>query len=765
MKRTNYFILLFLFITSQVFAQQSQSFAEYWFGMKPQNVQKGAKVTPKRAPAKVGLRSATDNPGDIITLDLSDPTNPTSFVLNAKNVWVETYNESDYPFLEFNNSTFNFSHLGAGEGDSWDGTYWDGFTYSKNADNTDYGAPGNSGDWVSNQWGNMAGGGIQTDAEGNVLKGGDGTVLTDPNIPYLLGYWGFYEGYYDYPPLSVVFNDVYQAEGVYVNNSPWPYYGNIRGDGFARALDQPGDYFKLIIHGMDENYEDNGKQVEYYLAQNVGGTLIQSPNWEWIDLSALGEVGGIYFTMESTDNSYGYPNTAIYFCMDKLQVKIAGEPEDTEAPTAPTNLKKVAGETTIELSWTASTDNVAVAGYNVYVDGVLVGTVTGTSYTITGLSPATTYNIEVEAFDDAGNISEKVSATISTIDETPPTAPTNLEGTATETTISLSWTASTDNVTVAGYNIYVDGVFIVEGVTGTSYTITGLSPATTYNLEVEAFDAAGNTSEKTSITISTADEADETAPTAPSNLEGVAGETTIELSWTASIDNIAVAGYNVYVDGILVETVTGTSYTITGLSPVTTYNIEVEAFDEAGNTSEKASAVISTIDETAPTVPTNLEGTATETTISLSWTASTDNVAVAGYNIYLNGVFIVEAVTGTSYIITGLSPATTYNIEVEAFDYAGNKSEKVSIIITTDIITGLKEGALAGNKMSIYPNPFTDYIVVNTTTDGIATVYNLSGNAILSLILKSGSNCIETSGLSKGIYVLKFNENTIKIVK
>ncbi|MCL1937886.1 MAG: DUF4465 domain-containing protein [Candidatus Azobacteroides sp.] len=366
MKKTNYFFLLFLFVTSQVFAQQSQSFAEHWFGIKQQNVKKSVKTAPKKAFAKAGLRSSTIHPGDMITLDLSDPTYPVSFDLDTNRVWTETYNDVDYPFIEFNDSAFSFSHLIGGEGSSYGGYAWDGFTYSKNGDNTDYGT-----DWLSNQWGNMAGGGIKTDAEGNILTDENGIVLADSEAPYLLGYWTSYmDGYYDYSILTVLLDDVYQAEGVYVNNSPWPYYGNLHNDGYARALDQDGDYFKLIIHGLDENYEDNGKEVEYYLAQNVGGgieNLHQSANWEWVDLSELGEIGGIYFTMESTDSDplYGM-NTAAYFCMDKLQVK--------KVDTTPTHLKNIKEENT----------------FSVYsdplVDYVIVNTTTSGIATIYNLS-------------------------------------------------------------------------------------------------------------------------------------------------------------------------------------------------------------------------------------------------------------------------------------------------------------------------------------------------------------------------------------------
>lgn len=79
---------------------------------------------------------------------------------------------------------------------------------------------------------------------------------------------------------------------------------------------------------------------------------------------------------------------------------------DAQAPTAPANLVSSAKTTTtISLSWTGSTDNTAVTGYNVYMDNVLKTTVTGLTTTITGLTAATAYSFTVKAKDAAGNIS------------------------------------------------------------------------------------------------------------------------------------------------------------------------------------------------------------------------------------------------------------------------------------------------------------------------------------------------------------------------
>lgn len=261
-------------------------------------------------------------PQNLITLDLTKSVNPASFSFDpVKGNWTETYNDEDYTFIQFNN--FSLSHLIGGPGASFGGYYWDGFTVCTSGDATDHGSTGSSDGWLSNQWGCMAGGGIKTDTDGNVLKNADGKVQIQQGNPYLVAYWGYYTEKMGVHCLQTKLEagKAYRAVGVYVNNHPWPYYGNIHGDGFARKLDQEGDFVKLIIHGMDKNHQDNGKSVTHYLAKYEDGVLTQSPDWVWVDLSSLGEIGGVYYTMETTDADpiYG-PNTAVYFCMDKFQV-------------------------------------------------------------------------------------------------------------------------------------------------------------------------------------------------------------------------------------------------------------------------------------------------------------------------------------------------------------------------------------------------------------------------------------------------------------
>ncbi len=91
-----------------------------------------------------------------------------------------------------------------------------------------------------------------------------------------------------------------------------------------------------------------------------------------------------------------------------------------------------------------------------------------------------------------------------------------------------------------------------------------------------------------------------------------------------------------------------------------------------------------TADTQAPTTPANLVGTATVTTISLSWSASTDNKGVAGYTLY-RGDNAIKSLTGLAYVDSGLVPQTVYVYRVEAYDAKGNRSAKsAAVAITTE---------------------------------------------------------------------------------
>ena len=276
-------------------------------------------------------------------------------------------------------------------------------------------------------------------------------------------------------------------------------------------------------------------------------------------------------------------------------------------------------------------------------------------------------------------------------DTSPPTAPAGVTVSgANQTSVSLSWTASTDNTGVTGYNVYRGST--LAGTTATpGYAVGGLSCGTSYTFAVEAKDAAGNLSPRSSVTTSTSActplNGDTTAPSVPSGLQ-VTGATasTLAIGWTASTDNVGVTGYGVYRNGTRVGSPAQTSYSFSGLSCGTSYTIGVDAYDAAGNRSAQAPLVGSTSpcpDAIAPSAPTNLTVTGTTaTSVSLSWTASTDNVAVSGYDLLQNANKVGSSAS-SSYTFSGLTCNTGYTLAVTAYDAAGNRSTQATTTATT----------------------------------------------------------------------------------
>ncbi|MHB8710434.1 MAG: fibronectin type III domain-containing protein [Minisyncoccota bacterium] len=190
---------------------------------------------------------------------------------------------------------------------------------------------------------------------------------------------------------------------------------------------------------------------------------------------------------------------------------------------------------------------------------------------------------------------------------------------------------------------------------------------------------------------STPPPADTTAPTIPTGLTAtVVSSSQINLSWSASTDNIGVTGYKIYRNGTQVATVASLSYANTGLTASTLYSYTVAAYDAAGNVSTQSGSVSATtqsggtLDTTAPSIPTGLSASVISSSqINLAWSASTDNVGVTGYRIYRNGTLLTTT-SATSYSNTGLAASTAYSYTVSAYDAAGNNSaQSTSVSATT----------------------------------------------------------------------------------
>src|SRR5438876_1121399 len=134
--------------------------------------------------------------------------------------------------------------------------------------------------------------------------------------------------------------------------------------------------------------------------------------------------------------------------------------------------------------------------------------------------------------------------------------------------------------------------------------------------------------------------------------------------------------------------VTAHVVTFSGLATGTTYHYRVKSKDAAGNLAMSGDFTFATLapDTTPPTVPTGLTATAVSVSgVNLAWSPSTDDVGIAGYNLFRNGAQI-GTVSTTSYQDTGLSSATTYTYAVAAYDAAGNGSAQTSPVSATTLV-------------------------------------------------------------------------------
>jgi chitodextrinase len=505
---------------------------------------------------------------------------------------------------------------------------------------------------------------------------------------------------------------------------------------------------------------------------NVAGTTANGVNCANVDILISTDGGNTWSTVLAATPNDGtqavtIPNTAtttarlmvkgsnhIFFDVSNTNFTITAGTIDNTAPTAPTNLAASGTtQTTTNLSWTASTDNVAVTGYDVYQGATVIGTTASTTYNVTGLTASTAYTFSVRAKDAAGNVSAasntvNVTTLAPIVDTTAPTAPTNLAASGTtSSSTNLSWTASTDNVGVTGYDVY-QGATLIGTTASTTYNVTGLAASTAYTFSVRAKDAAGNVSTASNtvnvttsaVTITycasqgnnTADErigrvaigtinnpstgtaGYEDFTSLSTNITRSASSTiTVTPTWTGST---YAEGYAVFIDynknGVFTdagETVWSTAATTT--TPVSgsftvpatatlgatrmrvsmKYNgipTSCEAFSYGQVEDYTVNIVAGTVDTTAPTAPTNLAASGTtSSSTNLTWTASTDNVTVTGYDVY-QGATLKATVTTTSYTVTGLTAATAYTFSVRAKDAAGNVSAASNTVnVTTSSVT------------------------------------------------------------------------------
>ena len=413
--------------------------------------------------------------------------------------------------------------------------------------------------------------------------------------------------------------------------------------------------------------------------------------------------------------------------------------------------------------------------------------------------------------------------------------------------IDISWTASSDNIDVTGYNIYVDGVLEAQTAT-TNVTISDLNTNTTYEITVLAKDLINNMSALSTAVSGTTD-GDTQAPTTPGNVS-VSNETdsSFKVSWSASTDNNAVSGYEVFVDGNLDATTTDLFYIVNNLNISTTYTVEVLATDSDNNKSVKSAPINATTTAGTSNGITELfiseyiePGSGNEKAIEIvNLTGATINLAdysiqkqsnggswvddypLGNANIIPGDVFVIVHVDvtepallneadlfgppnvdtspygfGSPLNFNGNDPVGLYKNDV-LIDIIGNEGDSSNhiqnktyrrkssimgpntnfdtnewLVLAVDTFDGIgnhtstlsTEDNFSGT-FKMYPNPTNGNEVYFNITENVSVkVYNVLGKLINNKELNQKNNLLDVSSLSKGMYFVKVNSKNRSILK
>ncbi|MEV4555624.1 discoidin domain-containing protein [Kitasatospora sp. NPDC049285] len=248
---------------------------------------------------------------------------------------------------------------------------------------------------------------------------------------------------------------------------------------------------------------------------------------------------------------------------------------------------------------------------------------------------------------------------------------------------------------------------------------------------------------------------DTQAPTAPTGLAYTSpGAGQIKLTWNAATDNTGVTGYDVYANGSLLTSVSGTVLTYTdSRSDSETVSYYVKAKDAAGNQSAASNTVTrtgQTGDTQAPSAPSGLAYTSPASgQIKLTWGASSDNVGVTGYDVYANGA-LRTSVAGNVLTYTDSQPDTaTVSYYVKAKDAAGNQSAASNTVVRNGSGGGTGTNLAAGKPITASSYTFT-YVATNANDNDTSTYWEGAGGSYPNTLgVQLGANANTSSVVVK----------------
>ena len=459
-------------------------------------------------------------------------------------------------------------------------------------------------------------------------------------------------GYSDFTSMSTSIN-----KGNIVNFTLYPAWsGTIYDEAYAIWID----------YNQDGDFDDAGELVYSHVKTKdnpVTGSFTVS-NSALIGNTTM-RVILRYSVVPSPCGTYDYGETEDY------TVNIQGT-NDTQSPTVPGSLNvSNITESSLLLSWNASTDNVGVEGYKIYQNGSYIATSTSTSYSVNGLVASTAYSFYVKSFDASDNLSSASNIVNATTLANSVTSYCDSKGNVvTDEWINRVVVGSIDNTSGAnsGYiNFTSQSANISKGVNETITIYPGWA-GTVYN-------------EGYAVWIDYNQDGD--------------FEDAGEMVWSkaASKDSPVAGSFIIPVTAADGTTRMRVSMKYGGIPTA------CETFNY-GEVEDYTVNIVNTVDTEAPSTPTGLAyNNLSETSLDLSWTASSDNVGVTGYDVYQNGAYIAT-VSGTSYSVSGLSGSTTYNFYVKAKDAAGNISSQSNTVYPTTLAGSLTYCESQGNNVS-----------------------------------------------------------------
>ena len=322
-----------------------------------------------------------------------------------------------------------------------------------------------------------------------------------------------------------------------------------------------------------------------------------------------------------------------------------------------------------------------------------------------------------------------------TQDAQAPTTVTNLAiPSKTTTSISLTWSASTDNIAVTSYDVYMNGS-LKSNVNSTSTTITGLNSSTTYSFYVKAKDAAGNASANSSTVSGTTNAAATTSTNCVNE--------TFETIPTSSASSYTT---KTWTNGGITWTATDSR------SDQTISNKAITIRDGSLKSSNFSNGI------TSLTVTTQLK---------FSGTNGTFNVLVNGVNVGT----IPYSTTATTTTINNIN--ISGNVVLSLVNNSASNRVAIDNLIWKCSATSAKQSIVSSEnteikELQVYPNPIlNNEIFVKGETKNIqkAEIYNLQGKVMQTITqpFKNGKS-IKVNHLPLGIYILKLDESSLKFL-